>query len=147
MLVHLGFFYALVLGSAILEPDFDLCFCEMEYLSPFKPPGSGDVLGPLVLQLQLQSLLAGEGGTLTSLLRLLATTTWNCHKYNQNGGYLRKIWTFNLCCFNVGTTLIQDHDFIFFRVFRFLQIFFINISMKPLKTQTNSLYTKTLAEG
>ena len=28
------------------------------------------------------------------------------------------------------------HDFIFFRVFRFLQIFLINISMKPLKTQT-----------
>ena len=105
MLVHLGFFYALVLGSAILEPDFDLCFCEMEYLSQLKPPGSGDVLGPLVLQLQLQSLLAGEGGTLTSLLRLLATTTWNCHKYNQNGGYPRKIGTFNPCCFNVGTTL------------------------------------------
>ena len=34
-----------------------------------------------------------------------------------------------------------DHDFIFFRVFRFLKIFLINISMKPLKTQTNFLYT------
>ena len=34
-----------------------------------------------------------------------------------------------------------DNDFNFFRVFRFLQIFLINISMKPLKTQTNFLYT------
>ena len=41
----------------------------------------------------------------------------------------------------------KDHDFIFFRIFRFLKIFFINISMKPLKTQTNFLYTWTLAKG
>ena len=34
-----------------------------------------------------------------------------------------------------------DHDFIFFRVFWFKKIFFINISMNPLKTQTNFLYT------
>ena len=34
-----------------------------------------------------------------------------------------------------------DHDFIFFRVFRFKKIFFINISMNPLKTKTIFLYT------
>ena len=34
-----------------------------------------------------------------------------------------------------------DQDFVFFRVFRFLQIFLINISMKPEVTQTNYLYT------
>ena len=34
---------------------------------------------------------------------------------------------------------LPDHDFIFFRVFRFLEIFFINIPMNPLKTQTNFL--------
>ena len=30
---------------------------------------------------------------------------------------------------------------LFFSVFRFFKIFFINISMNPLKTQTNFLYT------
>ena len=35
----------------------------------------------------------------------------------------------------------QDHDFIFFWIFRFKKIFFINISMKLLQTQTNFLYT------
>ena len=35
---------------------------------------------------------------------------------------------------------LPDHDF-FFRVFRFLKIFFLNLSMKLLKTQTNFLYT------
>ena len=39
-----------------------------------------------------------------------------------------------------------DHDFIFFTVFRFKKIFFINISMNPLKTQTNFLFTYTLAK-
>ena len=34
-----------------------------------------------------------------------------------------------------------DHVFIFFRIFIFLQIFLINISIKPEVTQTNSLYT------
>ena len=34
-----------------------------------------------------------------------------------------------------------DHDFILFRYFRFKKIFFINISMNPLNTQTNFLYT------
>ena len=34
-----------------------------------------------------------------------------------------------------------DHVFIFFRIFIFLQIFLINISMKPEETQTNYLYT------
>ena len=34
-----------------------------------------------------------------------------------------------------------DHAFIFFRIFIFLQIFLINISMKPEETQTNYLYT------
>ena len=34
-----------------------------------------------------------------------------------------------------------DQDFVFFRVFRFLQIFLINISMKSEVTQTNYLYT------
>ena len=34
-----------------------------------------------------------------------------------------------------------DHDFILFRVFIFKKIFYINISMKPLKTRTNVLYT------
>ena len=34
-----------------------------------------------------------------------------------------------------------DQEFIFFRVFRFLQIFLFNISMKPEGTQTNDLYT------
>ena len=40
-----------------------------------------------------------------------------------------------------------DHDFIFFRVFRFLQIFFIYIYMNPTVTQTNFLYTWTPAKG
>ena len=40
-----------------------------------------------------------------------------------------------------------DHDLILFRVFIFFLIFFINISMNLLKTQTNFLYTKTLAKG
>ena len=39
-----------------------------------------------------------------------------------------------------------DHDFIFFRFFRFFKLFFINIFMKPLKTQTNFVYTQTLAK-
>ena len=36
-------------------------------------------------------------------------------------------------CFNFGNEVVDppDHDFIFFRVFRFLKIFFINISMNP----------------
>ena len=34
-----------------------------------------------------------------------------------------------------------DHVFIFFRIVIFLQIFLINISMKPEVTQTNYLYT------
>ena len=34
-----------------------------------------------------------------------------------------------------------DHDFIFFRVFKYKKIFFINISMNPLKTQTNFVFT------
>ena len=34
-----------------------------------------------------------------------------------------------------------DHVIIFFRIFIFLQIFLINISMKPGETQTNYLYT------
>ena len=34
-----------------------------------------------------------------------------------------------------------DHVFIFFRIFIFLQIFLINISMKPEVTQTNYLFT------
>ena len=33
-----------------------------------------------------------------------------------------------------------DHVFIFFRIFIFLQIFVINISMKPEVTQTNYVY-------
>ena len=40
-----------------------------------------------------------------------------------------------------------DHDFMFFRVFRFKKIYFSNISMNPIKTQTNFLYTQTLAKG
>ena len=40
-----------------------------------------------------------------------------------------------------------DHDFIFFRVFRFLKICFIHIFVNPTVTQTNFLYTKTLAKG
>ena len=38
-----------------------------------------------------------------------------------------------------------DHVLIFFRIFIFLQIFLINISMKPEETQTNYLYR--LPEG
>ena len=34
-----------------------------------------------------------------------------------------------------------NHVFIFVRIFIFLQIFLINISMKPEVTQTNYLYT------
>ena len=34
-----------------------------------------------------------------------------------------------------------DHVLIFFRIFIFLQIFLINISIKPEVTQTNYLYT------
>ena len=34
-----------------------------------------------------------------------------------------------------------DHVLIFFRICIFLQIFLINISMKPEETQTNYLYT------
>ena len=34
-----------------------------------------------------------------------------------------------------------DHVFIFFSIFILLQIFLINISMKPEETQTNYLYT------
>ena len=35
----------------------------------------------------------------------------------------------------------------FSEFFRFFKLFFINISMNPLKTQTNYLYTQTLAKG
>ena len=34
----------------------------------------------------------------------------------------------------------MDHVFIFFSILIFLQIFLINISMKPEVTQTNYLY-------
>ena len=46
-------------------------------------------------------------------------------------------------CFSFCNEVVYppDHDYIFFRVFRFLQIFLINISMKPLKTRTYFLYT------
>ena len=51
---------------------------------------------------------------------------------------MTSIFVFNLCN---EVVYPPDHDFIFLRVFRFLQIFFINIPMNPLKTQTNFLYT------
>ena len=46
-------------------------------------------------------------------------------------------------CFNFRTEVVYptDHAFIFFRIFIFLLIFLINISMKPEVTQTNYLYT------
>ena len=45
--------------------------------------------------------------------------------------------------FNFRTEVVYptDHVFIFFRICIFLQIFLINISMKPEVTQTNYLYT------
>ena len=34
-----------------------------------------------------------------------------------------------------------DHDFIFYRIFRFFKIFFIHTFKNPTVTQTNFLYT------
>ena len=52
----------------------------------------------------------------------------------------------NLCFFCNEVVYPPDHDFNFFRLFRFKKIFFINISMNPLKNQTNLLHIYTLAK-
>ena len=46
-----------------------------------------------------------------------------------------------LVYFRTEVVYPTDHVFIFFGIFTFLQIFLINISMKPEETQTNYLYT------
>ena len=43
--------------------------------------------------------------------------------------------------FRTEVVYSTDHNFIFFRIFIFLQIFLITISIKPEETQTNYLYT------
>ena len=57
---------------------------------------------------------------------------------------MTSIFVFQFCNEDVYP---PNHDFIFFRFFKVLKISFINISMNPLKTQTNFLYTLTLAKG
>ena len=43
--------------------------------------------------------------------------------------------------FYFRTEVVYPTNHVFFRIFIFLQIFLINISMKPEVTQTNYLYT------
>ena len=72
-------------------------------------------------------------------VKYVVSDNWQMHKkaLKQPHG-MTSIFVFYFCS---EVVYPPDHDFIFFRVFRFLKIFLINISMKPLKTQTNFLYT------
>ncbi|MEE6527049.1 hypothetical protein FKM82_028104 [Ascaphus truei] len=51
---------SLPLGSAVLEPDFDLDLAELQGVGYLGPLGEGQVLLAVELLLQLQELLAGE---------------------------------------------------------------------------------------
>ena len=78
-MIKLGLLYPLVLGAAVLEPDLDLGFGQVERLGELEPPGPGDVLVPLVLQLESQRLVGREGGSLATLTSVFASTSrhWN----------------------------------------------------------------------
>lgn len=71
----------LVLGSAVLKPDLDLCLGQPEGLCELEATTPRDVLCAVELQLQAQGLLAGERGALSTRTSLLAASPCHC-KHN-----------------------------------------------------------------
>lgn len=61
-LLQLGLLQSLGLGPPVLEPDFDLCLCEVEGAGELGPLGDGQVLLLAELALQGQQLRGGERG-------------------------------------------------------------------------------------
>ena len=74
LVVDLRLLYPLVLRAPVLEPDLDLRLRQVERLGELETPRPRDVLVPLVLQLQPQGLVGGEGGALAALTGVLAAT-------------------------------------------------------------------------
>jgi len=72
LVVEVRLLYALVLGATVLEPDLDLCLRQLEGLCQLEPPRPGYVLAAVVLHLEAQRLLAGEGGALAALAGVAA---------------------------------------------------------------------------
>ena len=66
LLVHLSLLQPLVFCSAVLEPDLDLCFCEIKAGSQLETARASDVLVLVEFQLQFQCLLAGECRSLST---------------------------------------------------------------------------------
>lgn len=77
MLIDLGLLNALVLGTTILKPNFDLRLCQTQRFGQLKAATPGDVLVAMELDLQAQRLLRAECGALPSLTSLLAAATSN----------------------------------------------------------------------
>lgn len=79
LLVGEGVFYAFVLGSSVLKPDFDLRFAQVECGRQFGPSRRADVFPGLVFHLQVECLVRGEGRSLTASDPGLATASLQSH--------------------------------------------------------------------
>lgn len=80
MLIDLRLLNTLVLGTTILEPNFDLSLCQTQRFGQLKAATPGDVLVAMKLDLQAQRLLRAECGALPALTSLLAAATGNCQR-------------------------------------------------------------------
>ena len=59
------------LHAAILEPNFDLAFCQTQGMGNFDPPAASQVAIKMKFFLQFQSLVAGVGRPLSLCLTIL----------------------------------------------------------------------------
>ena len=73
-MINLSLLNPLILGTSVLEPDFDLSFRQIQSLSQLKSSRSGDVLVSLVLKFESESLIGSESRSLTTLSSVFAST-------------------------------------------------------------------------
>lgn len=93
MMIYVCLLDPLVFGPAVLEPDFDLRFGELERFRQFAPSSPADVLRPLVFDLEPERLFAAEGGPLPPRPALLAPPSrhWNLSSIKIGHGQFEKI--------------------------------------------------------
>lgn len=84
MVVYVSLLYPLILCPAVLEPDLDLGLGKPQGFGQLASPPTANILGPLVLYLQAEGLLAAEGGPLPARSALFATPPRHWKRNNCN---------------------------------------------------------------
>lgn len=105
-LLQLGLLQSLGLGPPVLEPDFDLCLCEVEGAGELGPLGDGQVLLLAELALQGQQLRGGERGAGLPIRLVLPQRAGSGAQVSckeGRAGYHSGRDTPGLCCLSQGS--------------------------------------------